>query len=273
MKPDQYQEILDRLDSIAAMLADKPVRASGRVEDPRANLQQVRVREIERIFWKLVNSSPLKRRESYRFPRCLVESAGKPAFEGVVVSVLINQASLRKCFRAKGRNDPKGETAAQCARRVLDSSNLFLVAAKNLRTGSDADTLVALSPGEAERSVKSCVELPGEWPGWTCEDRAEPVPNPFAPGNVEVPEDPSGVRHWPGDGQEGQKSIAEPAKKLLPGFSHEGKSAKRKLVDLLALDDPAPAIDLTDLIEPQELGTDDPVVGFRQRVQFVEDEE
>lgn len=216
---DQYNELIDRLQRIEDRLTThtKPPRRGGYAA-PDTDLHRLRVAEVERIFWKLVNCSLPKRKMSYKFPKCLLENIGESPFEGVIVSVLINQASLRKVFKTRAKGDPANETGSACVKRALKDSNLFVVPTKAIRRGGDSETLVALSPAQAGLVVKQSI-LPAEWKGWTCEERLVPVADPFEAGVILTPPtDPSGVRVWGEDAPE-PDATEPPVKVLNPAWT------------------------------------------------------
>jgi len=188
MQFDRLEAKIDRLLS----LLEKPARKAP-IHNPLVDLLQQRVTEIERLFWNLVNSPLDKRRDSLRFPKALLGSDLRANIQGVVVSTLINQASLRKCFRIKGQGDSVNDSQAAIARRVLDQTNLILVPFTHTRLDSTSPTLVALSPGEAER-VANRGSVPAEFKGWSCVERAKGRQGPV--GYIPAPEDPCGARVW-----------------------------------------------------------------------------
>ena len=211
MQFDRLEAKIDRLLS----LLEKPARRAP-IHNPLVDLLEQRVTEIERLFWNLVNSPLDKRRDSLRFPKALLGSDLRANIQGVVVSTLINQASLRKCFRIKGQGDSVNDSPAAIARRVLDQTNLILVPFTHTRLESTSPTLVALSPGDAER-VANRGSVPAEFKGWSCVERAKGRQGPV--GYIPAPEDPCGARVW-GDValeeeiEEEEEDTPSPIKKL-----------------------------------------------------------
>ena len=288
MNDNQYTEILRQFGVLRDMLQTRiPRKKREALVETKPTLHRERVAELERIFWKLVNSTPEKRRDSYRFPKALVEKLGQPTLEAVVVSVLVNQASLRKIFQVRGPEDPRHENAATCVRRILRNANLMELSLQDTTLPSESETMIALSPGEASRRAKSYVELPASWPGWSCAERAKPVRNPFAVGMLEVPEDPCGARDWSvGENEpELEYSLAsEPEEQDEEEFVEEdeyadladsgededdGAAAEAEHEAFIAK--PAPVKKGHPRVDFSELETPAPEVGYRQRVHFPED--
>ena len=194
-------EQLDRIEEmLVELLAFQHTRKPGRkpgIAPQGTNIIRERVECLETLFWKIVNSPRGKKKEAYRVPACLLGDRDAPNIEAVVMSVLLNQASLRKVFRTAAPGDSSRESPLDRARRAVEASNLVLLPMGRLRIGATmSDTMVAISPGEARRQARVTVDLP-ESKGWTTPERAEGFEG--MTGYVEAPEDPCGARAWPGD--------------------------------------------------------------------------
>lgn len=202
MTNEQYDILNAKMDRLLALLdgSSRPNRRNTKSlrDDPRQDLTRDRVAELERIFWSIVNSPRDKRRDSYRFPRVLIEHPTKPPIEAVLVSVLINQASLRKVFKLRGLGDPTGDTPADCARRLLERTNLVQLALYKTILDTHSSTMIACSPGEARRIAQKGLVASLPVPlGWTCLERAQAREGPS--GRIEPPKDSCGVRKWGAD--------------------------------------------------------------------------
>lgn len=194
----QMDRIENKIDTLIAGLSSR--KSSSRsttapdTGDPRRDLTQERVTELERLFWVIVNSSRDVREKSYRFPASLLGRDIKPNIQGVILSVLVNQASLRKCFKARGLGDLRNESPADCAKRLLAETNLVVLPLSQTQIGAEKATLVAFSPGEAERVALSGTRIPAEFKGWSCVERAKGRQGPV--GYIPAPQDPCGARVW-----------------------------------------------------------------------------
>jgi hypothetical protein len=195
MNNTEYTDIVTRLDRIEALLSTRKAGRKAGVVDPRTDLTRVRVDTLESLFWKIVNSPRAKKSTAYRVPEALLGIDGTPNIEAVVLSVLLNQASLRKVFRTSGLGDSHKETPLDRARRALVASNLVVLPISKLRLGAYVETQLAVSPGEVERKGRE-VDC-GEPVGWTTTSRAVRVKSREGEW-IDPPADPCGVRVWPG---------------------------------------------------------------------------
>lgn len=211
MKPEQYLDLVERLERIEALLKTKKPGRKPAVVDERTDLTRERVDTLETLFWKIVNAPRAKKADAYRVPQALLGERDEPNIEAVVASVLLNQASLRKVFRTAGLGDSKAETPLDRARRTLAASNLYVVPMSRLRLGAYVETTVAVSPGELARKGRGDFDLPAPV-GWTTTSRAEGFEG--MEGFVEPPEDPCGARVWPGGSKEDDQEQDVPAPSL-----------------------------------------------------------
>ena len=168
------RRLANRLEQVLQALQTPTVArrhlSAGKVTQTSAEARQKRVAAIERQFWTLANSPLQKRRDVYRFPSYLIERLGDAPLQAVTVSMLINQASIRKIFRPLPGEE--GTSPADLARTALQNSNLIVIKALQARLETTAETPVALSPAAANRLVRNKSLLPREWRGWSCVERA-----------------------------------------------------------------------------------------------------
>lgn len=195
MNNTEYTDIVTRLDRIEALLSTRKAGRKAGVVDPRTDLTRVRVDTLESLFWRIVNAPRSKKAQAYRVPESLLGIDGTPNIEAVVLSVLLNQASLRKVFRTAGLGDSHKETPLDRARRALVASNLVVLPISKLRLGAYVETQLAVSPGEVERKGRE-VDC-GDPVGWTTTSRAVRVKSREGEW-IDPPADPCGVRVWPG---------------------------------------------------------------------------
>lgn len=195
----------DRLDRIEQLLHTvlerlprrrrSGVNAEGELSLNDNEVHQQRVAEIERIFVAIVNDHENKRMERYKIPQYLRGHPLKPFTEAVTVSVLCNQASLRKIFRTRAAGDPSDSTPSSRAQTALDASNLVQVSAVDTHFETTVSTKLALSPAECIISVPK-VLWPEEFRGWTCTERVQSRVSPADDSVIRPLEDPSGRRDW-----------------------------------------------------------------------------
>ncbi len=194
----QMHERFNRLEEL--ILAKKASRSEKPTQESSRNLIRPRIETIETFFWKMINSPRAVRRDTYKFPRVLIEHPTKPPLQGMVLSVLINQIAMRKVFKLQGEGDPRGASAREKARLAVEASNLVVLAVRDTSLESFSETLVAFSPGEALRIAKSTAPIPREFVGWTTKDRALSQRGPA--GLIQPPDDPCFARDWGHDAPE-----------------------------------------------------------------------
>lgn len=190
---------VDRLaELIQAIMPRKSARAMRQADLKTANspaLHKRRVATVEDLFIKMIDTPLRKRRDVYRFPKPLLERPDQPTIQGMLMSVLLNHAALRKTFAPVAGE--AGKTAAQIAEEALKDSNLCVVRMCHTTLQSINNTFVVLSPAAVQQFVRDRSLWPKEWRGWSCEARVGITNSGVGP--LDPPDDPSGVRVWEGD--------------------------------------------------------------------------
>jgi hypothetical protein len=197
MENTQFDQIMERLDQISTLIANKKTGPRPGKMESGNDLTRQRVERLESLFWSMVNLPIEKKKGAFQFPKYLIQKLGNPSLEAVLVSTLLNQASMRRAFKVKGLGDFANETPLDRAKRALNESNLVVLPMNQTDFGN-SETLVAFSPGEAQRVALHPENLPRS-KGWTTQSRAQAVLNPFDDGRgkwLQVPEDQCGVRVW-----------------------------------------------------------------------------
>lgn len=204
---NRFDQTMNRFDRIEELLNRRGSKQPVDRESSRDLLRE-RVDTVETLFWRIINSPRDLRKNSYKFPKCLLEGIFEVPNEAMVYSVLVNQAATRKAFKTRGEGDPRGASPHDLVRAAIDKSNLIILPISDTSLDSFSTTVAAFSPGEAIRVAKTTAKLPVAFLGWTTTSRA--ISKKGLNGiMLPVLSDPCGIRKWDGDEEEELGQVEE----------------------------------------------------------------